>query len=157
MIQGFDPRLWYQTKEKNLVYDPISVYQHWFQYLTQYCHQHFFISLDPIFDSLLDKQYKNFLKNTIRKFFDSQFWKLRNHKIEILFIIKNQYWKAVGEIVEISAQNYQHKIINTKSNSKKSAENCAQTPNSITIDSDILENVAKQDTFQEYNHWVFFN
>ena len=33
---------------------------------------------------------------------------------------------------KLSAQNYQHKIINTKSNSKKSAENCAQTPNSIT-------------------------
>ena len=57
---------------------------------------------------------KIFLKNTKRKFFDSQFWKIRNHKIKILFIIKNQYWKAVGERVEISAQNNQHKITSTK-------------------------------------------
>ena len=133
MIQGFDPRLWYQTKEKNLVYDPISVYQHWFQYLTQYCHQHFIISLDPIFNSYIWFIVgENFLKNTIRKFFDSQFWKLRNHKIEILFIIKNQYWKAVGERVGIPAQNYQHKITNTKSNTEKCAENCARTANYYT-------------------------
>ena len=51
--------------------------------------------------------------------------KLRNHKIKILFIIKPI---AVGERLEISAQNYQHKITNTKSNS----ENCARTANYYT-------------------------
>ena len=112
MIQGFYPRLWYQTKVKILSFD------------FYICFHHLFTNIGPS------------TRLSIGPSIWFYVWILYlNVKYKILYLVpifNFLVWFIVGERVEnfsakLPAQNYQQ-----KNNTKSNTENCARTPNYYT-------------------------